>query len=80
MLTPDTLKSYIAAGLHCDVLEVDGDGSHFDAVIVSSEFTGKNRVQQHQLVYRVLGDRMRQEVHALSMKTYSPDEWARHNV
>lgn len=77
MLSPDTLKSYISDNLPCDVLEVAGDGHHFEALIVSSAFSGKNRVQQHQTVYRALGERMREEIHALSMKTYSPEEWAK---
>jgi acid stress-induced BolA-like protein IbaG/YrbA len=56
---------------------VEGDdGYHFSAVIVSAEFQGKTKVQQHQLVYRALGDRMKQEIHALSMKTLTPGQWA----
>lgn len=77
MLNPDTLKAYIADGLPCDELQVAGDGHHFEALIVSPLFSGKNRVQQHQVVYKALGDRMREEIHALSMKTYSPEEWAK---
>ncbi len=76
MVTPEQIKSYIQEKLPCDHLEVAGDGAHFEAVIVSAEFRGKNRVQQHQTVYRVLGDRMREEIHALSMKTYTPEDWA----
>ena len=76
MVTPEQIKSYIQEKLACDHLEVAGDGAHFEAVIVSAEFRGKNRVQQHQAVYRVLGDRMREEIHALSMKTYTPEDWA----
>ena len=75
MLTPQQLHSYIAAGLHCEHLEVDGDGHHFEAIIVSSEFAGRSRVQRHQRVYAALGDRMRAEIHALSMQTLTPDEW-----
>jgi acid stress-induced BolA-like protein IbaG/YrbA len=75
-VTPDQIKSYIAQNLACDHVEVAGDGHHFEAVIVSSEFRGKNRVQQHQVVYRALGDRMREEIHALSMRTLTPEEWA----
>jgi acid stress-induced BolA-like protein IbaG/YrbA len=75
--SPDDVKRYIANGLACEHLEVQGDGRHFDAVIVSSAFDGKSRVQRHQLVYAALGDRMRAEVHALSMKTLTPAEWAR---
>ncbi|HPU51002.1 MAG TPA: BolA family protein [Burkholderiaceae bacterium] len=76
MVTPDVLRGYIAAGLQCEHLEVDGDGRHFDAVIVSAAFEGKRPVQRHQVVYAVLGDRMREEIHALSMKTLTPAEWA----
>ncbi|MFN7834929.1 MAG: BolA family protein [Burkholderiaceae bacterium] len=76
MLTPDTLKTYIAAGLSCTVLEVTGDGQHFEALIVAEAFDGLRPVQRHQSVYAVLGDRMRAEIHALSMKTLTPAEWA----
>ena len=63
-------------GLPCDYIQVLGDdGTHFEAVIVSPSFDGKSMVQQHQLVYGVLGDRMRAEIHALSMKTYTPQKW-----
>ena len=57
-------------------VEVTGDGRHFFATIVSAEFDGANRVARHQKVYRALGDRMRAEIHALSMKTLTPAEWA----
>lgn len=73
--TPDEVRRYIAAGLACEQLQVDGDGRHFDALVVSSAFEGKSRVQRHQLVYAALGDRMRQEVHALSIKALTPAEW-----
>ena len=76
MTDPDQIKSWIESGLACDHVEVQGDGHHFEAVIVSPAFSGKSRVQQHQLVYRALGDRMRAEIHALSMQTYSPEDWA----
>lgn len=75
MVQPEQLKQYIADGLPCEHVEVAGDGHHFEAVIVSAQFRGKSKVQQHQLVYRALGDRMREEVHALSMKTLTPEEW-----
>ncbi len=76
MVTPDDVRKYIAAGLQCEHLEVTGDGQHFEAVIVSSLFDGKRPVQRHQLVYKALGDRMREEIHALSMKTLTPAEHA----
>ena len=74
--TPDDVRRYIAAGLECSVLEVDGDGRHFNALIVSPAFEGKSRVARHQLVYAALGARMREEVHALSMRTLTPSEYA----
>ena len=76
MVEPASIENSIREGLACTHLEVKGDGAHFEAVIVSPEFAGLTRVRQHQLVYRALGDRMREEIHALSMKTFSPDEWA----
>lgn len=76
MLSAQQLEGYIRQGLDCDYLQVNGeDGTHFDAVIVSPAFEGKRMVQQHQLVYAALGDRMRAEIHALSMQTYSPSQW-----
>ena len=76
MVQPAQVKSYIEEGRQCELVRVDGDGHHFEAVIVSAAFRGKNKVQQHQLVYRALGDRMREEIHALSMQTYTPESWA----
>ncbi|RZI44950.1 BolA family transcriptional regulator [Herbaspirillum sp. HC18] len=73
--TPELIKSYIAANLDCTHLEVEGDGHHFSAVIVSPAFAGKRPIQRHQLVYAALGDRMREEIHALSMKTLTPEEF-----
>ncbi len=77
MLSPAQVKSYIEQGLACEHVSVEGDGHHFEAVIVSAAFSGKNKVQQHQIVYRALGDRMREEIHALSMQTYTPEDWAK---
>jgi acid stress-induced BolA-like protein IbaG/YrbA len=75
MVTPESVKSGIQAGLACEHVEVVGDGQHFQALVVSTEFAGKNRVQRHQLVYKALGERMREEIHALSMQTLTPEEW-----
>lgn len=76
MLSADELKTYITNGLICEHVSVLGDdGQHFEAIIVSAAFVGKNMVQQHQLVYQALGDRMRSEIHALSMRTFTPDAW-----
>jgi acid stress-induced BolA-like protein IbaG/YrbA len=71
---PSDIEKYITDGLQCEHIEVDGDGRHFQAIIVSSEFEGKRLIQRHQLVYKALGDRMREEIHALSMKTLTPEE------
>jgi acid stress-induced BolA-like protein IbaG/YrbA len=76
LVAPEDVKRYIAEGLDCEHLEVSGDGHHFEAVIVSQAFRGKSRVQQHQLVYQALGERMREEIHALSMQTLTPEDWA----
>ncbi len=76
MVTPEMVRDYIAKGLACEQVLVEGDGRHFDAVIVSAAFEGKRLVARHQLVYQALGDRMREEVHALSMKTLTPAEYA----
>ncbi len=73
--TPEDVRRYIAAGLECSVLEVEGDGRHFSALIVSPAFDGRTRVARHQLVYAALGERMHAEVHALSMRTLTPAEY-----
>jgi acid stress-induced BolA-like protein IbaG/YrbA len=76
MVAPEDIKQWIEAGLANSQADVAGDGHHFEAVIVSPEFEGKSRIQQHQLVYGALGDKMEAAIHALSMKTLTPDEVA----
>jgi acid stress-induced BolA-like protein IbaG/YrbA len=78
MVTPESIKQGIEAGIACERVEVVGDGQHFQAVVVSGAFAGKSRVQRHQLVYAALGERMREEIHALSMRTLTPEEWRSH--
>lgn len=81
MLSAKQLESYITQHLNCDFIEVRGDdGTHFEATIVAIAFEGKRMVQQHQLVYAALGDRMRAEIHALGMKTYTPTQWQELNT
>jgi acid stress-induced BolA-like protein IbaG/YrbA len=76
MVTPESIKENIARGMAVTHLSVQGDGRHFEAVVVSEEFAGKSRVQRHQRVFQALGDRMRDEmIHALSIKTFTPQEW-----
>lgn len=74
--TPQEVQQFIANGLPCQELQVEGDGRHFFATIVSTEFEGLSRVRRHQRVYQALGDRMREQIHALSMKTLTPAEHA----
>jgi acid stress-induced BolA-like protein IbaG/YrbA len=76
MTTPESIKGAIEAGVACDRVDVVGDGQHFQALIVSKAFEGLPKVRRHQLIYGALGDRMREEIHALSMTTLTPAEWA----
>ena len=76
--TPEDVQRFIAAGLPCEHVEVEGDGRHFFATIVSAAFEGSNRVARQKLVYKALGERMREEIHALSMKTLTPTEYRNH--
>ena len=76
MVTPEQVQSYIEKGLQCTEVRVAGDGEHFEALVVSEAFHGKSRVERHQLVYAALGERMRGEIHALSIRTLTPEEAA----
>lgn len=76
-ITAEELQSLIAAGLPCTHCTVEGDGRHWYATLVSSAFEGLRAIQRHQRVYATLGNRIKSgEVHALSMKTFTPAEWA----
>lgn len=76
MLDPKSIQSWIAAELPCEHLAIDGDGQHFQAVIVSAEFAGMNRVRRQQRVNAILKPRFDSgELHALSMRTLTPEEW-----
>jgi acid stress-induced BolA-like protein IbaG/YrbA len=74
MVTPESIKASIEQGLDCQHVDVAGDGHHFEALIVSPAFRGLSRVARHRLVYAAMGERMREEVHALSMQTLTPEE------
>ena len=76
MATAESIERAIAAHLPCEHVAVQGDGHHWEAVIVSARFEGLPKVRQHQLVYAALGDAMREEIHALSMTTLTPAQWA----
>lgn len=74
MFPVDEIQRLIQQGLPDADVRVDGDGHHFDAVIVSAAFAGKSKLQRHQMVYATLGSRMGNEIHALSLKTLAPGE------
>ena len=73
MVTPENIKEWIEKNLAESEVEVSGDGRHFDAVIVCAEFSGKSRIQQHQMVYEALQGRMGSELHALALQTSIPE-------
>ncbi len=75
MVTPDSIAYDIERGMQTVHLSVTGDGQHFEAIVVSAEFAGKSRIARHQIVFKTLGKRMDGEIHALSIKTYTPEEW-----
>ena len=76
-MTADQIKRLIEDSISGCEAFVDGDGTHFQATVVSSAFNGLSPVKKHQLVYQALGDRMQSEIHAISIQTYTPEEWAR---
>lgn len=74
-MDPKEIQEMIEAGLPSLSVHVDGDGTHFEAVIVSDGFEGKSLLERHQMVYKALGDAMKERIHALSLKTYTPEQW-----
>jgi acid stress-induced BolA-like protein IbaG/YrbA len=75
-MNPQIIKQLIEAGLpNADIIVEGEDGTHFQTRIVSELFTGKSMIQQHQMVYKTLGEKMGADIHALSIQTYTPDEW-----
>lgn len=74
MVTQHDIKTWIEANLNGASADVVGDGHHFEATVISEQFAGKNSLARHRLVYAALGDKMQQAIHALSLKTYTPDE------
>lgn len=75
-MDPKEIQTMIENGMSAASVNVEGDGTHFEAVIVSEEFDGKTLLERHQLVYKVLGDAMKDRIHALSLKTYTPEQWS----
>ncbi len=69
------IRKMIEQGIQASFVEVEGDGTHFQAVVVSEQFRGKPPLERHKLVYAALGDAMESEIHAISIKTYTDDQW-----
>lgn len=76
-MTPEKIKAMIESGIEGAEAQVDGDGRHFNARVVSDKFAGLTMIKQHKLVYAALGDNMESAIHALSIKTYTPEQWAK---
>ncbi len=74
-MTPEEIQKQIEAGIPGASAEVEGDGSHFQATIVSEAFADLSAVRKHQLVYKALGDSMQSDIHALTIQAYTPEEW-----
>ncbi|MDP6261453.1 MAG: BolA/IbaG family iron-sulfur metabolism protein [Candidatus Marinimicrobia bacterium] len=82
MMEPDEVKELIQAGIvdaHVEVVDTTGTKDHFSAIVISDTFLGKNMVQQHQIVYKALGSFMTNEIHALQLKTMTPEQWKENN-
>ena len=76
MISPQQVETMIQTKLPDALVKVAGDGEHFEAIIVSTEFEGKSRVKQHQIVYSALTEAMASEaIHAIALKTYTPETW-----
>jgi len=78
-MDPKEIKAMIENGMSNLVVNVDGDGTHFEALIVSTEFEGKSLIERHKIVYGVLGNAMKERIHALSLKTFTPEQWESQN-
>ena len=76
----EEIQAMIQRGLPDAEVQVTGDGRHFDAVVVSEVFTGKGLLEQHRLVYATLGDKMGGDIHALTIRTYTYEQWAQANA
>ncbi len=74
-MTTNEIKALIEGAIADCEATVDGDGSHFSAIVVSNAFSGLSMVKQHQLVYATLGNSMQQDIHALSIQAYTPEQW-----
>ena len=81
-MEPESVKKLIANGIHdakIEVIDTTGTKDHFSAVVISSSFEGLSLIDQHKQVYKAVGEHMTKEIHALQLKTFSPDQWEKHN-
>ena len=78
-MAPEEIKKMIENGISASFVDVTGDGTHFEAIIVSDDFEGKTLINRHKLVYQTLGDAMEEKIHALSLKTYTTQQWSNIN-
>ena len=81
-MEPESVKELIANGIHdakIEVIDTTGTKDHFSAVVISSSFEGLSLIDQHKQVYKAVGEHMTKEIHALQLKTFSPEQWEKHN-
>jgi acid stress-induced BolA-like protein IbaG/YrbA len=77
-MTPDEVRAQIVAampGAHVEVTDLTGTADHYEALVVAPQFAGRSRIEQHRLVYGALGASVGNEIHALALKTFSPEAW-----
>jgi len=82
LMEPDAVKILIESGIpesQVEVVDTTGTKDHFSAIVISDSFEGLSLVEQHQTVYKAVGDHLTKEIHALQLNTYSPTQWAQHN-
>ncbi|HEX7928005.1 MAG TPA: BolA family protein [bacterium] len=80
MMPIEQVEALLSKAFPGETVQVDnpqGDGEHYSVLIVSGQFAGKSMVEQHQMVYAALGGAMRAAIHAMALKTYTPDQWAK---
>ena len=75
-MNPSDISQLIAAGFEqADVKVMSDDNTHYEAIVIASEFAGKRPLARHQLIYKTLGSLVGNEIHALSIRAYTPEEW-----
>ena len=81
-MEPESVKELIANGIpdaKIEVIDTTGTKDHFSAIVISSSFEGLSLIDQHKQVYKAVGEHMTKEIHALQLKTFSPEQWEKHN-